>query len=53
MKKCPKCDTPMEPKGELDESAQDQSRVFYQCPNCKNIELLVRQFNHEFSMSYP
>lgn len=41
MKKCPKCENEMEKKGELanDSRNPDFIAVFFQCPECKNIEM--------------
>ena len=41
MPKCPKCETEMEPKGQLANDSRQPDFVtdFYQCPKCKNIEM--------------
>jgi len=52
MYKCPQCGTGMEAKGELEDSSQPQKTVF-QCPKCKNIELLAKHFNNWFRLDYP
>ena len=52
MHECPKCGTEMEAKSEIEDSSQLQSTLF-QCPKCKNIELMARQSNHWFRLDYP
>jgi len=52
MYKCPQFGTGMEAKGELEDSSQPQKTVF-QCPKCKNIELLAKHFNNWFRLDYP
>ncbi|MGD6852546.1 MAG: hypothetical protein ACQCN6_10855 [Candidatus Bathyarchaeia archaeon] len=40
----------MESKGEISE---DGTIVFYQCPNCKNVELHNKQYSNDLRLTYP
>jgi len=52
MCKCPKCGTEMEAKGRM-EDACDIQRIVFQCPECKNIEMIKRQTHAWFRLEYP
>lgn len=50
MHKCSECKTEMEFKAEI---SSEEGLLFFQCPNCKNVELRVRQYESDLRMSYP
>ena len=43
----------MELKGAVEGFSDDGSIIFYQCPNCKNIQIYAKQFNNQMRMAYP
>lgn len=50
---CPECKAAMNRKGRLENEDASGSAIVFQCPACKNVEMIWKEYDNEFRTNYP